>query len=175
MTESALPRSRWRRIARYRLLLALATGVFAVDRLTKAWVVDRLAYNDVHGPLGHIPVIPGFFKFVYVGNTGAAWSLFDGHGDWLAGLALLTLAAIFWFRRALGLEWRIVQLAFGLICGGAIGNLYDRVVHKHVIDFLDFTFGTYHYPTFNVADSCIVCGVVLYIWLSFRPLHGAGR
>ena len=59
-------------------------------------------------------------------------------------------------------------MAFGLLCGGILGNLVDRLLHGHVIDFLDFHFGSYVYPTFNVADSGICVGVILYIWHSLR-------
>jgi signal peptidase II len=62
-----------------------------------------------------------------------------------------------------------VQVCFGLLCGGIAGNLLDRVVYGHVVDFLDFHFGSYIYPTFNIADSGIVCGVALYILFSLRP------
>ena len=77
-----------------------------------------------------------------------------------------TLLAIFLWRRALGLRDKLAQVAFGLLCGGIIGNLVDRIQHQHVVDFLDFHFGSYIYPTFNVADSGICVGVALYLWHS---------
>ncbi len=86
----------------------------------------------------------------------------------LAVLAIATLGAIFVSRRALGLQARIVQVCFGLLCGGIVGNLLDRLVHGHVIDFLDFHFGSYVYPTFNLADSGICVGVVIYLLWSLR-------
>lgn len=156
------------RIARYLPLLGLALGVFALDQVTKLWIAATLPFNT-YGPPGHIEIVPGFFNLVHVGNTGAAWSLFAGRSTMLALLALVTLAAIFLCRRHLALEQRPVQVCFGLLCGGIAGNLLDRVVHGHVVDFLDFHFGSYIYPTFNVADSGIVCGVSLYILFSFRP------
>ncbi|MFZ9683039.1 MAG: signal peptidase II, partial [Cephaloticoccus sp.] len=72
------------------------------------------------------------------------------------------------WRRALGLRDRLAQVAFGLLVGGIVGNLVDRIQHQHVVDFLDFHFGSYVYPTFNVADSAICVGVVLYLWHSMR-------
>jgi signal peptidase II len=86
----------------------------------------------------------------------------------LATLALATLVAIFFWRSALGLRDRLAQICFGLLCGGIVGNLTDRLLHGHVIDFIDLHFGTYVYPTFNVADSGICVGVILYLWQSLR-------
>ena len=84
-------------------------------------------------------------------------------------LAAATLLAIFLWRRQLGLRQTDVQISFGLLCGGILGNLMDRLLHHgHVIDFLDFHFGTYVYPTFNVADSAICIGVGLYLLHSLR-------
>ena len=82
--------------------------------------------------------------------------------------AALTLAGIFFWRHALGLRSTAVQIAFGLLCGGIVGNLVDRLMHGHVIDFIDLHFGSYIYPTFNVADSGICVGVLFYLWLNLR-------
>jgi signal peptidase II len=161
--------SAWSRLNRYRWLLAIALIVCGLDQGSKAWVAVTLPFNT-YGPPSQIELIPGFFNLVHVGNTGAAWSLFSGRSPALALLALVTLAAIVVFRRQFGLEQRAVQTSFGLLCGGIVGNLFDRVFHSdgHVTDFLDFHFGSYVYPTFNLADSGIVCGVALYILLSLR-------
>jgi signal peptidase II len=159
------------RLLRYRWLLGLATGVFALDQVSKLWIAATLPFNTYGAP-GHIEIVPGFFNLVHVGNTGAAWSVLSGRSTLLAILALVALAAIFLFRRHLGLERRVVQIVFGLLCGGILGNFVDRIAYGHVVDFLDFHFGSYIYPTFNVADSGIVCGVALYVILSFRPAPG---
>lgn len=159
--------TRLQRIGAYRLLLALAVLTFVADQLTKRWIIDRLPLGS-YGPGEAITVIPGFFYLVHVGNTGAAWSLFSGKSFYLAVVAIVTLVAIFFWRRALGLRDRLTQIAFGLLCGGIVGNLVDRLQHRHVVDFLDFHFGSYVYPTFNVADSGICVGVILYLWHSLR-------
>jgi len=156
------------RILAYRWLLLVAFVVLAADRLTKAWIATRLPFDAYLERDGAIPVIRGFFYLVHVGNTGAAWSLFSGRSPVLAGFALATLAAIFLWRRALGLRATGTQVCFGLICGGILGNLIDRLVHHHVIDFIDLHFGSYAYPTFNIADSGICVGVALYAILSLR-------
>lgn len=152
----------------YRTLWILAILVFALDQSSKTWIAAKLDY-PTYGPLdGAITVIDGFFYLIHVGNTGAAWSMLSGQSAILALLAGITLLGIYFWRRHLGLRDHRVQIAFGLLCGGIIGNFVDRIMHGHVIDFLDFHFGDYVYPTFNVADIGICVGVLLYLLHSFR-------
>jgi signal peptidase II len=158
----------WRRLLAYKWLLLLCALVVGADQLSKAWITARLPFGTYLESDGAIPVIPGFFNLVHVGNTGAAWSLFTGRSVILAVLAGATLIAIFVGRRALGLRETVSQISFGLLCGGILGNLLDRLRHGHVIDFLDFHFGSYAYPTFNLADSGICVGVALYLFHSLR-------
>lgn len=165
---AATPVSLRARVGAYGWLLVLAAGVFVLDQLTKIWITHTLPYETIH-PFGSITVIPGFFFIVHVGNTGAAWSLFTGKSLWLAALAVATLAAIFIFRRHLELARTSVQVSFGLLCGGIVGNLTDRILPPHhVIDFLLFQFGSYPFPVFNIADTAICIGVGLYLINSFR-------
>jgi signal peptidase II len=156
-------------MAAYRRLLVIAALVLILDQASKAWIASRLPFGTYGEAAGAIPVVRGFFYLVHVGNTGAAWSLFSGRSLALAVLAALTLAAIFIWRHALGLRAAGAQICFGLLCGGIAGNLIDRLWHGHVVDFLDFHFGGYIYPTFNLADSAITVGVALYVLLSLRP------
>ena len=107
-----------RRWLAYRVLLALMLTTIVLDQVTKAWIVAHLPLGT-YGRPDSIPVIKGFLYLVHVGNTGAAWSLFTGKSMLLAVLAIATLGAIFLSRRALGLQARIVQVCFGLLCGGA--------------------------------------------------------
>ena len=155
-----------RSIAAYRILFLLAAAVLILDQLTKLWIHQNLEYPTFYEP-DAIVVVPGFFNIVYVGNTGAAWSLFSGNSSLLALVGIFALCMLFAFRKALHLHLTKVQIAFGLIIGGIIGNLIDRLHLKYVIDFLDFKFGSYHFPSFNVADSGITVGVTLYILFSF--------
>lgn len=158
------------RIRAYRLLWTIAIAVFVVDQATKLWIVAKVPFNPFHshGIGADHEIIRGFFYIIHVGNTGAAWSMFSGRSVLLASLAAGTLIAIFYWRHALGLRDRLSQVCFGLLCGGIVGNLVDRLVHKHVIDFIDLHFGNYIYPTFNVADSGICVGVILYLWQSLK-------
>lgn len=159
--------SRLQRVLAYRRLWLLGALVFGLDQLTKYWINARLPFGT-YGPGASVQVFPNFFYLVHVGNTGAAWSMFAGASLWLGLLAVGTLAAIFIWRRALGLRSPSAQVGFGLLCGGITGNLLDRLVHGHVIDFLDFHFGSYTYPTFNVADIGICVGVFSYVLWSLR-------
>ncbi len=159
--------SLWERIHAYRWLWILALGVFILDQATKLWISDRLPFGTYDPPKA-ITVIDGFLYIVHVGNTGAAWSMLSGKSGLLAAMALITLVAIYFWRHSLGLRLLPVQIAFGLLCGGIVGNLLDRLIHGHVIDFLDFHFGSYTYPTFNVADSGICIGVAIYLIHSLR-------
>ncbi|MDB6093787.1 MAG: lipoprotein signal peptidase [Verrucomicrobia bacterium] len=156
-----------RRAQAYGVFWVLAAGVFLADQVSKYLIGARLPFGT-YGEPGAIPVIRNFFYLVHVGNTGAAWSMFSGRSVVLALVAAATLAAIFVWRRALGLRDRVTQVSFGLLCGGIMGNLVDRLKHGHVIDFLDLHFGSYVYPTFNLADSGICIGVGLYLIHSLR-------
>jgi signal peptidase II len=157
----------WRVLKYWRLLL-VAAAVVALDQWSKNWIVHHLAFGAYGADYGAITVVPGFFYIVHVGNTGAAWSIFSGRSLMLAALAAVTLVVIFVWRKALGIIGAYSQLCFGLLCGGITGNLVDRVMRGHVVDFLDFHFGRYVYPTFNIADSAICVGVGLYVISTFR-------
>lgn len=157
----------WQRVQAYRVLWSLALLVFILDQWTKVAIAARLPFGT-YGEPDAITIIDGFCYLVHVGNTGAAWSLLAGKSLFLALLAGATLLAIFFYRRQLGLRHRVAQLGFGLLCGGIVGNLIDRIMHGHVIDFLDLHFGTYVYPTFNVADAGICIGVGIYLVHSLR-------
>lgn len=158
------------RIRAYRVLWIIALAVFASDQASKLWIVAHVPFDPMHSHgLGNdIEIIRDFFYIIHVGNTGAAWSMFSGSSVTLAVLAAGTLFAIYFWRQTLGLKHPASQICFGLLCGGIAGNLVDRLVHHHVIDFIDLHFGSYIYPTFNVADSGICVGVLLYLIQSFR-------
>lgn len=159
-----------KRILAYRWLLLIAAIVVVLDQVSKAWIVARLPIGP-YGEAGAIPVVRGFLYLIHVDNTGAAWSLFTGRSLLLAVLAAATLGAIFIWRHALGLRAAGAQVSFGLLCGGIVGNLADRLRHGHVIDFIDFHFGRYIYPTFNIADCGICVGVGLYLLQSLRKTN----
>lgn len=135
----------------------VASGVFALDRLTK-WVIEtRVSEFETH------TVIPGFFDIVHARNRGAAFSfLADVNSPWRdAFLIVVSMGALIvvasMLRKTEQLD-RATTWALTLILGGALGNVFDRLVFGSVTDFLDFYVGAAHWPAFNVADSAIVCG-----------------
>jgi signal peptidase II len=151
-----------------RRIAYVAGTVFVLDQLTK-WIVLRyLAY--AHEKV----IISGFFKFVHWGNTGAAWSLLVGNNGLLALVALVALVALYFTRHHFGADQIPGQLALGLIFGGICGNLFDRIVRRHVVDFLYFYVNSHDgrvehgFPAFNVADSAICVGVGLIFLLNWK-------
>ena len=151
-----------------RRIVLIAATVFAADQATKSAVLNSLGYADEK------TVIPGFFKFVHWVNTGAAWSMFSGNNGALALVALGALIALYFTRRHFGADTRLGQFALGLIFGGILGNLLDRILpsRQHVVDFLYFYItadGKEHgFPAFNIADSAICVGVGLIFLLNWK-------
>ena len=115
-----------------RRIALIAVLVVALDQFTKQIVLRFLGYAQEK------VVIEGFFKFVHWGNTGAAWSLFRGNNGLLAGVALIALLVLFLSRHHFDSRTLLSQIAFGLIFGGIVGNLIDRLWVGHVIDFIYF-------------------------------------
>jgi len=151
----------------YRRFWVTLVALLVADQVSKAWVLSHIELNTYFSP-EPIPVIPGFFYFVNVTNTGAAWGMFSNYTPWLAWLGVAALAGIFFFRRQLELPKPLLQYTFGLLCGGIIGNMIDRLCYGRVVDFLDFHLPGYRYPAFNVADSGITVGVTIYLIYSCR-------
>src|SRR5437773_9340696 len=145
----------------------IAFLVVALDQLTKQVVLRFLGYAQEK------VVIEGFFKFVHWGNTGAAWSLFRGNNQLLAVVAVVALGVLFFSRHHFDSRTLRGQVAFGLIVGGIVGNLIDRLWAGHVIDFIYFYVqqrgGTeVGFPAFNVADSAICTGVGLIFLITWK-------
>lgn len=139
-----------------RLAISLAAVVLVVDQLTKWWILA-----DVMNP-PRILEVTSFFNLVLVWNRGISFGFFGTGGPWQAWLlaAFGTVIAgglLVWLQRA-GMP-RLPSIGIGLIVGGALGNVIDRLRHGAVVDFLDFHAGGYHWPAFNVADSAITVGV----------------
>ena len=135
----------------------IAALVLLLDRLTKWAVASNIALHD------SVLVVPGCFRLTHVQNTGAAFGLFaESAAQWKVGalvtfsvLALVIVSALLWRNSH---SFSTTTLGLSLILGGAMGNLWDRMFAGHVVDFLDFYLGSYHWPAFNVADSAIVIG-----------------
>ncbi len=155
-----------------RRIAFIALAVVLLDQLTKKIVLQTLGDGQEK------VIIEGFFRFVNWGNTGAAWSMFRGRNALLALVAVVALVVLFLNRRHFDAHTLLGQIALGLIFGGIIGNLVDRVTVKHVIDFLYFYLQPrggqeIGFPAFNVADSSICSGVGLIFIVAWRSERGA--
>ena len=142
--------------------------VFALDRITKRIIEAHVSVLDTH------PVIPGFFDIVHARNRGAAFSMFaDSTSPWrpffLIGLSIAALILVAGILRNASRLDRPTAIGLSLILGGALGNVFDRIVSGAVTDFLDFYIGNLHWPAFNVADSAIVIGSCLLLLSLLRP------
>ena len=157
----------------YRLFM-IAGVILVLDQITKILVQYSIPFESSYFAPDRLTVIEDFFYLVHIGNQGAAWGMFSEYSGILTILSFAVLLFIFCLRKQLELHRGTVQIAFGLLIGGILGNLIDRIRVGHVIDFIDihlpFTlpfilpFG--RWPAFNVADSAIVVGMLFYLLLS---------
>ena len=137
--------------------------VLPLDQATKQWIVEKIHYAD------RIEIIPGLFDLTHVRNAGGAFSFFaDGPHEqrmiFFIGTTLIAIVLLLVFYRNLESEEVLPATALGVVLGGALGNLTDRLRYGEVVDFLDVhLWGGYTWPTFNVADSALVCGVGLLL------------
>jgi len=145
------------------LALFLASNILIIlDQYTKLLV-------STHIPQNHFKmVIDGFLAITHIRNPGVAFGLFAEGPSQLktvlfVGFSIVAIIAILIFFHQTPPERKMVQVGLILIFSGAIGNLIDRILYQEVIDFLDFFVGSYHWPAFNIADSCITVGVILML------------
>lgn len=141
--------------------LAIAGGVFMIDQTTKAWATRVLRFE------GDRSIISGFLNFAYAKNPGVAFSMLDDNGDagrW--GLSIVALVAatlvLYFFWRTPRTDDRILG-SLALLLAGIAGNVTDRLRLGFVVDWVDVQFGSWHYPTFNVADAAICIGAGLLV------------
>jgi signal peptidase II len=156
------------------LFWALAGGVVVADVITKRIAVLVLTHRQV-------PLLGDWLSFQLVYNTGAAFGLHVGeYSRWVfMGLAIVALVVLGSMVRQTDASQPARLTALGLVCGGAVGNLIDRITSaRGVVDFIDVWIGPFHWPTFNVADMAVSCGAVLLaliLWLEGRREHAAGE
>jgi signal peptidase II len=153
-----------------RFILFLTIPLYALDQLTKQWILRSISPYEARN------VVPDFFNLVNVPNTGAAFGSFKGNNTFFVIISLIALVVvtILLVRHYRSDPWRDVSLA--LLLAGILGNLTDRLLHGHVVDFLLFNLHIRYadpWPAFNVADSCISIAVVLFIIHSFRKEKSA--
>src|SRR6201995_2824761 len=142
--------------------ILIASLILLCDRMTKLLVLQKLTLQDV------VDVIPGIFRLTHVQNQGAAFGLFaESPAEWRVAMlvmfslaALAVVSALLWKN---GNAMNATAISLSMVFGGALGNLWDRVMSGRVIDFLDFYVGSHHWPAFNIADSAIVIGALLLL------------
>ena len=143
----------------------LALLAFVFDQWTKHAVLDSIElYQSVQ--------ITSFFNLTHVHNYGAAFSFLSDSGGWqrwfFTAIALVVSVMIIWWLKGTRKDQIMLPVAFSLILGGALGNVYDRLVYGYVIDFLDVYYQGWHWPAFNIADSAICLGAILLIIDMFK-------
>lgn len=139
--------------------LLIIAAVVGLDRLSKLLVEHFISLDDA------VNVIPGFFRLTHLKNPGGAFSLFaDSRSEWRAAAliafsvaALIVISVLLWKNR----QTNVLTVTLALIFAGALGNLWDRLAHGAVTDFLDFYLGNYHWYPFNVADCAVVVGTLV--------------
>jgi signal peptidase II len=166
-----LERSRRSAVGGFLLTGLVAAGVLALDQATKAWVTQNMVSHESR------ELIEGVLRLRYTENTGAAFGLFQGWTGALSIVAVAIIGVIVLSASKMGSGSRALLLALGLVLGGALGNLVDRLRLGYVVDFIEMSAArldiggtTYTFPVFNVADSSITVGVILIMaTLIFAP------
>ena len=143
-----------------RLFWIIAIVALVLDQAIKSWA--RHVFEHNLAVLSGAP-FPKFFEFTLTTNQGIAFGMFQGHGVYLAPVAILMSGGAMWYSFRHPRDPALAQVAMGLLAAGALGNLYDRVVYGKVTDM--FYFRAINFPVFNVADSCITIAAILLIYL----------
>lgn len=150
-------------------LLAISASLLFADRLSKIWVGKHIPFGDA------IPIIPRFLRLTHWTNEGAAFSLFANTASpntvrWvLVSFSLLAAVVVLIAMFRLGEQITFTTISLALILAGALGNVHDRIAYGSVIDFIEVHIFGYHWPDFNIADSCIVVGACLLMLDSLMP------
>jgi signal peptidase II len=144
-------------------IIVMAVLILALDQVTKLWVQNSMV------PQESIPLLPGIFHLTYVQNTGAAFGIMKGKTLFFVIITAVVVGFVLYIIPQITKGQLQLRLAMGLLLGGAVGNLIDRVRFGYVIDFFDFRI----WPVFNIADSAVVVGVALLFWfILFKQLEG---
>ena len=134
--------------------LPISVICFIIDQILKILIINNFSVHE------GLSVIPNFFSFMYVRNTGAAWSIFEGKSLFLVLASIIALFVIYFFFIKEKELSRIEGILYGILIGGILGNLWDRIFRGYVIDYLSFIVFGYPFPIFNFADACVSCGMI---------------
>ena len=146
-------------INRWVVFVVLVAGILGVDQLSKSYIANNI-------PIGsRITIVNGFFSIVHIKNPGIIFGSFKDHSSYLRliipFLGFILLGWFIWILIKDPIFFRRFLYALALICGGGLGNLLDRLRYGEVVDFLDFYWGRFHWPAFNIADSAITIGCII--------------
>lgn len=151
------------------LVFLIAALTFGLDQLSKHWILDNIAPGGSWTPF---PALERYFHIVHSSNTGVAFGMFQGGGSLFTVIAALAVVGIILYTFVQSNTTWVTSISFGFMLGGATGNLWDRISYGHVIDFIDVRYSnSLVWPTFNLADSALVVGVILLmlaLWLEER-------
>ena len=147
---------------KYNKLIITSLGVLLIDMLSKVLIKHFILLGI------RIKIIKGFLYITYVKNTGAAFSIFRNNTLFLIILSIVIIGLLFYYLSKKTYLSKLENISYGLILGGAIGNLFDRIIYGYVIDFIDIYIFKFDYPVFNIADMAIVIGVIILIIDLFR-------
>ena len=141
-------------------ILIFSTALFAVilDQLTKYIIKQNFQLNQ------SIPIIKNLLHITYITNTGSAFGLFKGLNWFFVLFSVIVIIAIFYYLKKIVKNEKLLQFAVGLLLGGTIGNLIDRIAYGAVVDFIDFRV----WPVFNIADSAVTISVILLVVLLWK-------
>jgi signal peptidase II len=157
-------------IDKYLKFSAVSLVVMIVDQITKWIIIQNLSLHDVY------QVIPGCFNLIHIHNPGSAFGLFADHHSLYRNLLLLmasvvALSLVLYLHHNTPREFPVLSFGFAMIFGGAIGNMLDRIRLGYVIDFMDVYIKTLHWPAFNIADSAITIGMLIFAFhMLFRKI-----
>lgn len=145
------------KVIKLKKILSISFLCILLDQIVKFVIDNVLNFTD------SINIISNFFRITYLKNTGAAWSILSGNRILLILVTVIALGLIYIFLIKNKKINKFETINYGLLIGGIIGNLIDRIRLGYVIDYLDFNFGSYNYPVFNIADICIVVSAILLV------------
>lgn len=135
----------------------IALFLIILDQWTKWLIIKNMELHE------SIPIIEGFFSITSHRNSGAAWGILQDQMLFFYIITVIVVIGLIYFMQKHGHESKLFAVSLSFLLGGAIGNFIDRIIYQEVVDFLDFIIFTYHFPIFNIADSALTIGVVLFI------------
>ncbi|MCD6584953.1 MAG: signal peptidase II [Desulfobacteraceae bacterium] len=156
---------------KFMMLVSISSLVVVLDQLTKWMISHSLSYYE------EVQVIPGFFSLIYIHNPGGAFGIFAKNQGNLQSMlfiliAVLAMGLVLYLYKNTPPEYPVLSVGFALIFGGALGNMIDRIRLGEVVDFIDLYVAHLHWPAFNIADSAISIGMVIFgFYILFRKVE----